>query len=186
MTSGSLVLHPADPNSSLDPEPLIGVLREVGILGARIPDWQDAWFVGEQFLQSVSFMGCSPFIELSPQEKGDTDFCHVRIHRHGTPRLMYGRLSRPARCPQCGKPLSITPEDFARMVRLDQGGGIDCANCGEKSAAQNFRWRRDAGLGRLFIEITHIFPGEAVPVDHVMTRLSSLSTGPWRYFYVAG
>lgn len=62
---------------------------------------------------------------------------------------------------------------------------VDCANCGENIPMQDVKWRRDAGLGRLFVEITQIFPGEAVPVDHLMKRLSTLPTGGWRYFYIA-
>ena len=44
-------------------------------------------------------------------------------------------------------------------------------------------WRRQAGCGRLLLEVTDVFPGEAVPVSALLRGLEGLGAGPWRYFY---
>jgi len=45
------------------------------------------------------------------------------------------------------------------------------------------KWTKHAGFARLFIEIGNVFPGEAVPVDELLSCLRELGIGEWVYFY---
>jgi hypothetical protein len=40
-----------------------------------------------------------------------------------------------------------------------------------------------AGYARLFIEITDIFPKEAIPQQLLLDKLSAIARTDWQYFY---
>jgi hypothetical protein len=43
--------------------------------------------------------------------------------------------------------------------------------------------RKTGGFSKLFIEITNIFPKEALPNDQLLMRLASLTLSEWSWFY---
>jgi hypothetical protein len=45
-------------------------------------------------------------------------------------------------------------------------------------------WKGNAGLGRVFVVVEEIFPGEALPSPALTDVLERLSGSPWRHFYV--
>lgn len=74
-----LVLHPTDPVYA--PESIaviVDALRDVRLLGASYPPGGGhAYLAGEDFLEPVVFLGCSPTVQLEPVADGR--FCHVRL-----------------------------------------------------------------------------------------------------------
>jgi len=185
LSTGSLLLHPADPSTAPDADRVLNALKTTGLAGAPMERIDNAWLAGEQFLQSVTFMGCSPFIELEPAGDDGEDFCFIRLHIFQTPQLIFGRLTRPPKCPHCKKPLLHQPGDIARMLKAGETADLECARCKKPSSARDVLWRRDAGVGRVFVEITSIFPGEAVPVGGFMQQFEQLTGSPWKYFYIS-
>ena len=61
--------------------------------------------------------------------------------------------------------------------------GQSCRHCGEKIAIDAPDWRRNAGAGRFFVQITEVFPGEAVPLPALMAQLRA-EGDDWDYFYL--
>lgn len=82
--TGRLLLRPRDPFLLPERALLTSVLADAGLLGAPLAGDDDAFAVGERFLQLVTFAGCSVRIELSPA--GDAPFA-----TSGSPVLSGGR-----------------------------------------------------------------------------------------------
>ena len=181
MSVGSLFLHPADAGLQVSLDRLTSYLQQTGFSGEPIAGLQDATTIGDRFLQLVTFMGCSPHIELQPRWPGDEDFCHIRLHRFPEPVLLVGSNTRPPRCPGCRKAAGKDPVAF---TGLHADAGVTCANCGETHRFTALDWRRSAGLASIFVEVRSVFPGEAVPVDALLNGLAKETGGSWRYFYL--
>jgi hypothetical protein len=58
-----------------------------------------------------------------------------------------------------------------------------CDQCQTRSTIEEFNWRKMAGYARLFIEITDIFPKEAIPQQLLLNILSATFNADWQYFY---
>jgi hypothetical protein len=184
MTSGSLFLHPADPEVALPAGNLVPVLESLGLVGQALPHRDHSFLVGPRFLDLISFMGCSPYVELEPSTEGTTDFCHLVIHSFPSPRLLFGANTRPPRCPRCRKPVSHGAEQLAAMASTDIQTALTCPHCAAVSPLDALRWRQDGGLGQVFVEVCNIFPGEAIPVDALLRRLVTECGTEWDYFYL--
>jgi hypothetical protein len=181
MSNGSLTLHPKDPNTSpATAAELVRLLDSIGLLGAPLDPGNAVFRVGDRFLQLISFLGCSPYLRLEPPEDGSDNFCHILVRGpFDRPRLLYGEGTRAPRCPACGAALTGWRAQAGSQV-------IGCSACGAKHPPDRITWGKHAGHGRLFVEIRNIFPGEAVPVDELLSRLGELDCGEWGYFYLQG
>jgi hypothetical protein len=180
--TGRLLLSTQDPFLLPDRTVLEAGLTSAGFLGEPLPGLEDAFLSGEQFLQLVTFAGCSVQIELSPA--GDKPFCHIRFTGpFERPVLLSGRNTRPPRCPGCRTPLR---EWKPALAAWREGGTADitCPDCGETHPPWAWDWRQKAGFGRLFIQVEEIFPGEAVPTPGLTTLLQRLTGSEWGCFYV--
>jgi hypothetical protein len=181
MTNGSLILHPKNPAEN--PVPTAGLMRHlgaIGLLGAPLDKENSVFRVGSRFLQLISFLGCSPYLQLDPPGDGSDNFCHIIVRGpFESPKLLYGEGAHPPRCPSCG----------ALMKQWKEGvdsGLIGCGECGSKHPPGSIAWGKQAGYGRLFVEIRNIFPGEAIPVAELMSALQDLGIGEWGYFFLQG
>lgn len=178
MPKGSLLLHPVNPDYQVDTVTLINSLSTTGLVGEVIAKLD--WKAGENFLQLLTFMGCSPHIRFEPLSAHDQDYCHVSLQLHEQPVLAFSANSRPPRCRSCGKPVVAAWNDFEVS-----GHSWRCNHCEMlHSSVMQLRWRNDAGFARNFIEIHGIFPGEAQPVPSFMKQLETETATPWRYFYL--
>jgi hypothetical protein len=181
VSNGSLFLHPVDAGASCPRDLLVDTLRRLGMIDAAWAGAGNAYLVGHGFLQLITFMGCSPRVELEPPAGGDTDFCHIVVHALDGPRLLAGTNTRPPRCPACRKVIAI---DVASLLRDRPGRPVVCNHCHARHSLDGLGWRRDAGFGRLFVEIRSVFPGEAVPVDRLVNALAGTTGCHWDYFYL--
>lgn len=180
MNKGSLLLHPLKTGLMPDLETLQATLHSIGFTDDAINE--RSWMVGEQFLQLLTFMGCSPHIRLEPDSEDDHDFCHISLRLADTPQLLYSEHSRPCRCNNCAKPVVKSWEAFD-----SNAGSWSCGHCNTPhQRLEELRWRNDSGVAVCFIEIHSIYPGEAQPVDSLMKQLEKVTNSDWRYFYLHG
>jgi len=181
-----LVLHPR--NSEYAPPSwrvIIEALRDIGFIseafGAR-PDL--CYFAGEKFLQLVTFMGCSPAINLIPNDKNTTESCYIQFKPIGDVVFRYTRQQEVrALCPQCG----------ARVISwraLVEHWGNDlentqfvCEKCAVHDSIYHLRWREKAGFARLFIDVCNIYPQEGIPTDQLLALLERVTQQKWCYFF---
>lgn len=177
----SLVLHPSDkswlPNNDGD---LYTLLQTTGLAGPALPDrYGSGYFVGNRFLSLVTFMGCSPAIKLEPDDsQPDQEFCSIRLRlEKASPLLQVASRNSPPRCPHCRSVVEVESGDPVAETLMD------CKQCGAKTPLYALNWRKTAGYARCFVEITGVYPQEALPTATLLNSLQEFSGCEWCYFY---
>ena len=88
MSAYQLVLHPAEADAAPAPDSVTDSLRIMGLLDTAFPLGRRIHFAaGPRFLELVTFLGCSPAIELEPPpDPAEREaaalagrFCHVHV-----------------------------------------------------------------------------------------------------------
>jgi hypothetical protein len=174
----SLYLQPST-TDAIASDRLVDALRETGLAGDALDATQDQrYLTGENYLELINYLGCSPTITFKP-DTNDQRFCHISIHQFDTPRLIQCQ-SQPKKpqCPCCQRPVSSWTYDAAPDTPT-----ITCDNCHTETATEAYNWRKSAGYARSFIEITDVFPREAVPQPSLLDKLETATGISWHYFY---
>ncbi len=175
-SNASLVIYPTNPNWIADnPEALTKTIQELGLAGEPLNKDENSFLVGEKFLDHISFMGCSPNIKLE-NENDDGKFTFIRVTTTESISALTSKHSFAPHCPHCKK-----PEKNWREILTDNQ--IECSHCQQTSGAWLFNWRKSAGFGRYFIEITDIYPKEAVPQPSLLDSLEKSFQVPWGHFF---
>ena len=184
----SLYLTPDQANFSVTKlSTLVDALRKIHLISQEIdhqgivPQAQHThYFTGDKFLDYIAYLGCAPTVqfEASPNEiDNHSDFCFIKIHCYKSARLIHSqKQARAPHCPNCGKPV----KDWQHRKTEST---ISCNQCNTTSNIEDFNWRKMAGYAQLFIEITDIFPKEAIPQQLLLDKLSNISKTEWLYFY---
>ena len=186
MTTGSLLLYPADP--AREPPPAAAIARTLAALGLTgAPLAAPAAFrAGPEFLRHVTFLGCAPHLVLDPPADGSTAFSHVVVVGPlSAPRLVLGANAAAPRCPACRARLDGWRAAAAGWVDDPMAVSARCAACGAVHRPADLDWRESAAVGRLFVEVRNVFPGEAVPGEQLLGALGGLGAGAWRYAWVS-
>ena len=174
--TNSLFLYPKNPNWNIDLETLISTIKTVELIENPIADRQDCFFTGKQFLNHINFLGCAPTIQFNATGN-NANFCFIRlIHSPDIKMIQTRTLARPPHCPNCKKPLKNWQEFTDNTSWL-------CPHCEHTAPASDYDWRRTAGYAHVFIEITDIFPKEAIPQPMLLEELKSHTLVEWDYFY---
>jgi len=92
-----LYLYPEDPNYIIDKRRLSLRLKEQGFVDKVLSP--NRFSVGDRFLSLLTFMGCSPDIELEPQT--NAPYCYVEFNIDTKPHFIAGSNLKNARCPHC-------------------------------------------------------------------------------------
>lgn len=174
--NGSLFLSPANKADSCSPDTLLTVLHDLQIVGPQMDVESDhVYQAADGFARHVVFAGCSPYLRFQPESADDKQFCHLALHGpFEQPRIYTGENTVKPRCPACRARLSDWQE------RLNKPAS-PCAKCNEVIAAEAFDWRQHAAVGRVFIELRNVFPGEASPSDQLLGALKQASGFDWHY-----
>jgi hypothetical protein len=190
-----LVLFPADVDRpAVATTTLVSALRDIGLLGApACHDTPGGFRAGAYFLQLVSFLGCSPAIELEPpldpQECRHAcmsgKLCHIRVPAPDQRIRFRGDRRLPApRCPHCRKAEEHWPELLARWRNDPRASDWECRVCGQTGRLFDLNFRQRGAFGRSFVDIWGIHPAEAVPGDTLLSTLGHCSGGEWKYLYL--
>lgn len=190
MSEALLVICPDYPECPPPPiEHLTTFLSSIGLTGVamrqNIYTRKLQYMTGDRFLDLIAFLGCSPNIKLEP-DKDHQSFCHVNIFVNQGESLVFrqGTQTTSPRCPGCRKPLS----DWRRLIdhnttSLEKRMWL-CPECGQEARPWQYDWRKTAGFGRCFIEITDIYPKEALPQATLLELLEKRFSMSWTWFYL--
>lgn len=174
----SLFLYPEQHNFKLNEiSSLVSVLQDIGFVSETIQsDTSEHLYTGDRFLDYIAYMGCSPAIQF--EASGDNDnFCHIKIHQSDSAHLIVSqKQSRAPHCPHCGKPVKNWRDHQTERQ-------IFCTQCHTAANIEEFNWRKMAGYASLFIEITDVFPKEAIPQQLLLDKLKQKFDVDWQYFY---
>ncbi len=139
------------------------------------------YLLGDACMSQLTFLGCSPYIELDPPTEDPEaaarqgKFCHLTISQFDTPVWRVDPTAKP-RCPCCRK--------ASRQQDLLITDHLACPQCHEISLAKDWHWRSLAGRGRFFLDIWGVFTSEAVPNPEFLNALATVTESEWHYFYV--
>jgi hypothetical protein len=179
-----LVLTPQDPYLLPDePETILTELHKIGFIEHTLEN-MPGYLLGEHFMQLVTFMGCSPYIRLQPNES-DVPFCHLRLDGpYPRPKLLHGKNTQPPRCKTCRKRLNDWQARFKSWRSSADHWKARCPHCGDRQDPVTYDFRQSAGCGRLFLFVENIFPQEAIPSPVLLEALKRTCNGDaWKYFY---
>lgn len=172
-----LILCPRDENWQAE---ITYPLQKLGLLGGPVtPEKPDHYLIGDQFLQHVSFMGCSPTVEFEPASGNPIAwdnfiFVYLPAPTKEPVWLADRQMAKPA-CPDCEK---------RTVTWQSEKGLIHCKHCDTASSVCAWNWFDAGGCARQFICIVNVFPRESIPADHFLQQLAKLTGTNWRYFYV--
>jgi hypothetical protein len=194
VTAHKLILLPTDPTCPpVSSGQLTGKLQAIGLIGAAREVNNDTFYpTGEHFLQLVTFLGCSPMIELEPPSDPERlaadsargKFCHVFLSCSETLRFRADPRIPAPRCPTCRTAMT----DWRTLLQAWQNnpanGNWRCTHCGHTGHITGLGFRKSAGFGHSFVEIRGIYPSEAVPGEALLNALKSLTHGDWSTLYI--
>ena len=195
MATHKLLLHPADPQCpSVETDVLVKSLQSIGLIGEPVRlKTETIYPAGEQFLQLITFLGCSPMIELQlpadaeSREAGSRDgrFCHVSLTGSGGELQFRADAHKTeARCPSCRKPAPQWQERLHAWQADQQQLHWTCTVCDYTGQITDLNFRKHAGFGRNFIEIRGIYPSEAIPGEALLASLQALTGCNWNTLYI--
>lgn len=187
MTRSRIVLHPVPPQPEhLDRTALVARLRETGLIDAGLGTQR--FRAGPRFLELIVFLGCSPYVRLGPEARGDANprtFTYVQIPSAvAAPQLLWGQNTRPPRCPGCRREI---PDWRLRLLPREGTTPAPqwrCPGCGKMSRLQELNWRHGACLSGFPVSIWQVHEGEAVPSDGLLQMLEAQTGGRWDYCYL--
>ncbi len=175
----SLYLCPEQAAFKITPLPtLITALQEIALISKQINPQKanHHYFIGDRYLDYIAYLGCAPAIQFEANEDNNK-FCFIKIHQHQTATLIYSqKQSKAPQCPHCKKPV----KEWENTITAST---IHCGQCHSTASIEDFNWRKMAGYAQLFIEITDIFPKEAIPQQLLLDKLSNISNVDWHYFF---
>jgi hypothetical protein len=157
---------------------LINQLCTLGFAGDAIDS--DSYSAGERFLDHIAFMGCAPSIRFAPDADSEK-FTHIRIHRYNAITALIGTHAPAPRCSQCKKAFVYSAP---QLDHLDTNSLWTCTHCQHAAAPWQYHWRKNAGFARVFIEITDIYPKEAIPQQTLLDALQQSTGTEWQYCYL--
>ncbi len=181
-----LVLCPVQSDDLVSASQLHQTLAEVGLIGANVDSAHPYHFyIGPQFLQHVSFMGCAPAIEFAPKQDGvlswsEFTFIYTPPTFEAPQYFADFDMAKPA-CPSCHKRLSLQ-----HLTYKDMKSELTCTACSTTASLCKWDWREFGGCGRQFVFIANVYPKEGIPSDSLLNRLQQLTGFGWRYFYYYG
>jgi len=165
----SLFLHPRNTDAEIDRQGLLADLEAAGFL--QTEPSSPTIRPGPKLMEYITYLGCSPALSSGGVE------AEVRLHHFDRPVWLGGEAIDRLRFPGCGHPIACG------AALIEQGEPWRCPECDNRGDLSAIGWRKSAARARLFIEISPIFPREAVPSDALLERLEQTSGQPWRWFY---
>lgn len=178
---------------------LQAVLEKLGMIGDAIDTIGDAtddqrFYVGNHFLQHISFMGCAPAVEFVPPDREQVSngqpekptswdqFTFIVLPEpFNEPNWLADLEMAKTTCPQCGKRFSQSAEYIDELA-----ANLTCPHCYFQAPVCEFNWREYGGCARTMISIVNVYPKEAIPSGNLLNQLKELTEVAWRYFYING
>lgn len=125
------------------------------------------------FMQHITFLGCSPNL-------GEGISTQITAQKTSNIRAIGGNSISKLSCPHCKEKLD-EPSLLISNYSINKNWYAPC--CLQKIPLSSINWRKSAGFSNTFIQISNIFPKEAIPSDDFLLLLSQFSLSSWHYFY---
>ena len=160
-----LYLYHVDPQLNFILEQMESILKKEEFTGIHIE--KNRFSTGKNFLSHLTFMGCSPDIELDPQQ--DKPYCYIEVESHEKPLFISGSNLKKARCHHCKKNIE---------------NPFLCPHCQQQFSPTKLNWRKTAFLAACWIAIGNIYELEAIPNDQFLDTLKQQTGVEWKAAYI--
>ncbi len=171
----SLYLYPEVEQALVRPiniEALSNFLQQNRFIAAIGRD--NHWSPGAKIMDFITFVGCSPALQ-----RGEIESL-IRFHQRDHVFALGGTSIVALRYPGCKHLIQHGAE---LLARYPEHSNWQCPECGQQGEITAINWRQSAGFSNLFVEVTRIFPKEAVPSDKLLACLREQSGFQWQWFY---
>jgi hypothetical protein len=159
-----LYIYPNNPDYQVDLVTLASLFEKIKLTGSLLS--KNRYETGESFLSLLIFMGCSPNIELEPQD--DKPYCYIEIDSLTEPQFISGKNTKYPNCPNCNEKLN------AQL----------CSNCNETLDVTKLNWRKSAFIASSWICVGNIYELEAIPSDQLLNALEDETEVKWKAAYI--
>ena len=177
MPISRLIFFPKNTQRLVDDKLIIKTISDIEFIKIE-PYTNNHYLPGENFLSLVTFLGCSPNINLQPST--DEPHCFVSIlHSSNKPKHLGHTSTCHPKCPNCTKRIANWKTD--NWQQADEL--CTCDKCGTQTPYAQLNWKQECGFGCCGFEIAHIYPHEAVPTDQLLEALEEKTGIKWLYCY---
>ena len=167
-----LYLYPDNSDNHIDEKKIASLLEKKQLIGNTIAKGRYA--AGNEFLSLLTFMGCSPDIEIEPQH--DKPFCYIEISNTKITHFIAGKNTKAAPCPECKARIKTIPNP--------EDETLNCPACNATIETTKLNWRKSAFLAKNWIAIGNIYELEAIPSDELLTALETETGANWKAAYI--
>ncbi len=175
-----LYLYPEDPDAPVENAGLKSTLADCKFIGPLIE--KNRYQAGEQFLSLLCFMGCSPNIELEPQN--DRPYCYIEIPESSAEkRFIAGRNTRKLQCPGCKQTVNNAKALINDAIE-NKVDFFECPECNQRIDLETINWRKSAFIAKSWIAVGNIYEAEAIPDDKLLGQLELATGNPWKFAYI--
>ncbi len=158
-------------------------LLEIGLISAiNAPTNTVVFPTGLQFNNLVSFVGCSPILNLD-SEQAENEFGLAKIEieipqASNEEYFLFGENTRAPKCPICSTTIN------AWRSNLTTDYLIRCSHCNSDIDLKNLAWGKYAAYTCFYIAINGIYQREAIPLDSFLKSLELVFNAEVKYCYL--
>ena len=177
MSTSKLIFFPKSIDDIFDQNILVETLVQAQFISIK-PIKHKHYLPGDKFLNLITFLGCSPSINLEPIHA--EPYCFIQLLKQ-TPQAEYlGATSHVnPKCPACGKRIAHWKTEQWQQPNEN----CTCDKCQQQTPYAQLNWKHECGFARCGFEIHHIYPHEAVPTDQLLDLLKQCTGFGWEYCY---
>ena len=177
MPISRLIFFPKNTQLLVNDELILKTISRINFIN-KVPYEKNHYLPGEHFLSLLTFLGCSPNINLTPTPDQAHCFVSLLSPTEDPQCLGYTNTCNP-KCPNCTKRIANWKTDNWQKT----GASCQCDKCGTQLTYAELNWKQECGFARCGFEIAHIHPHEAVPTDQLLEALEEKTRAEWLYCY---
>ncbi len=177
MTTSKLIFFADEITKTFDQQALINTLITANFLLPNNPE-KNHYLAGDKFLGLITFLGCSPNINLAPIAGEQHCYISFIAPTEHAECLGFTQTVNP-KCPNCKKRIANWKNDNWQRT----GEICICDKCQSRHLYAELNWKQECGFARGGFETHHIYPHEAVPTDQLLDLLDQFSGFKWNYCY---
>ena len=182
MNISKLIFSPKSTDNTFDSQSLLNTLIESQFVITEAQD-TNHYLPGERFLSLITFLGCSPNVNLFPVDGENHCFISF-IEPTEFPRCVgYTKTANP-KCPNCTTRIADWKiSDWQLPGEILPGKLCYCDKCQVQTPYTELNWKHECGFARCGFVVNHIYPHEALPTDQLLDLLKQAAGFEWDYSY---
>ena len=197
MNISKLIFSPKSTENTFDSKSLLNTLVESQFVITEAQD-TNHYLPGERFLSLITFLGCSPNINLFPVAGENHCFISFMEPTEFPSCVGYTKTANP-KCPNCTKRIADWKIPDWQLPRRTLPGEIlpgeilpgeilpgklcTCDKCQVQTPYTELNWKHECGFARCGFVVNHIYPHEALPTDQLLDLLKQATGFEWDYSY---